>query len=395
MTKQAVILAGGRGSRLGALTAQTPKPLLPCGDRPFLLHLIENLARFGFRDQILLVGPYEAIFREALSDVESRFKVSLTLVSEPEPAGTAGALLWARERLAERFLMLNGDCLFDFNYLDMTSASAESSEEIARLALRPLKETGRFGTVLLDGDRILEFSEKAGGGEGVINGGVYWMRRKALDEIARTPCSIERDVFPALAMRGALRGSVYHGEFLDIGTPDDFARVEDVLERWRYRPAVFFDRDGVLNLDSGYVCRPEEFVWVEGASEAIKDLNDRGFLVFVVTNQSGVARGYYDAPTVERLHGWMNEQLATHGAHIDRFYYCPHPATEPISCGCRKPAPGMIMQALGEWPIRRAGSFMVGDKETDVAAAAAAGVPGYLFSGGNLSAFIKAKCLFE
>ncbi|MDT8903826.1 D-glycero-alpha-D-manno-heptose-1,7-bisphosphate 7-phosphatase [Anaeroselena agilis] len=160
------------------------------------------------------------------------------------------------------------------------------------------------------------------------------------------------------------------------------------------RPAAFFDRDGVLNVDKGYLYRSEEFEWIPGAVETIKRLNDQGFLVFVVTNQSGVARGYYREEDVVRLHAWMNGELANHGARIDKFYYCPHytegPAREYVkACQCRKPLPGLILAAFAEWDIDREKSFLIGDKDSDLAAAEAAGIRGYKFAAGNLAAFLK------
>jgi len=160
------------------------------------------------------------------------------------------------------------------------------------------------------------------------------------------------------------------------------------------RPAVFFDRDGVINYDHGSLYRPEDFVWMDGAVEAIRYFNQAGTLVFVITNQSGIARGYYQEADLWKLHAWINEELANHDAHIDAFYYCPHyPETEnPLYnrvCDCRKPQPGMIKQALRQWPILMEESFMVGDKPSDVECAQNAGIPGYLFPGGNLFDFLK------
>ncbi len=159
------------------------------------------------------------------------------------------------------------------------------------------------------------------------------------------------------------------------------------------RPAVFLDRDGVLNHDTGYVHRPEDFVWVEGAQAAVKRLNDAGYLVIVVTNQSGVARGYFDEAAVQRLHGWINEQLRPLGAHVDAFYYCPHHPEGVVAryaraCDSRKPGAGMILRALREWPIDPGRSLMIGDKDIDLEAARRAGLPGHRFPGGNLDAFV-------
>ena len=157
---------------------------------------------------------------------------------------------------------------------------------------------------------------------------------------------------------------------------------------------VFLDRDGVINADIGYLWRREDFVWIPGAPAAIRLFNERGRPVVVVTNQSGVARGYYTEQDVESLHRWMNAELNRQGARIDAFYFCPHHPDGAIpeymrDCDCRKPQPGMLLQAMEDWRADPAKSFLIGDKESDVAAAAAAGIRGYLFDGGNLLEFVE------
>lgn len=159
------------------------------------------------------------------------------------------------------------------------------------------------------------------------------------------------------------------------------------------RPAVFFDRDGVLNVDHGYVYRSEEFEWMSGAMDAVKYFNNQGYLVFVITNQSGIARGYYTEQDVHRLNEFMNRQLAAKGAHVDAFYYCPHHKEGIIpqysrECNCRKPQPGMLLKAMQEWPVDKEQSLMIGDKPSDVKAAQAAGISGYLYAGSNLYDFV-------
>jgi D-glycero-D-manno-heptose 1,7-bisphosphate phosphatase len=159
---------------------------------------------------------------------------------------------------------------------------------------------------------------------------------------------------------------------------------------------VFFDRDGVLNRDVGYLHRPEEFEWLEGAKTAIRLCNEAGYFVFVVTNQAGVARGYYEESDVEALHAWMRQELAREGAHIDAFEYCPHhlDGVRPEyrrACRRRKPQPGMVLDLLTRWPVDKQASFLIGNTQGDLDAAAGAGIRSYLYEGGDLAAFVAAR----
>ncbi len=157
----------------------------------------------------------------------------------------------------------------------------------------------------------------------------------------------------------------------------------------RIRPALLLDRDGTLNVDLGWVHKPENFRWIHGAREAIKWANDRGILVFVITNQAGIARGHYSEAEFQVFTAWIDRELAACGAHIDATYYCPHHPTEGTGgyrreCSCRKPAPGLIERALAEWGFDRARSVMIGDAEHDMKAAAEAGIRAVRFTGGSL-----------
>ena len=150
------------------------------------------------------------------------------------------------------------------------------------------------------------------------------------------------------------------------------------------RPAAFLDRDGVLNIDRGYVYRLEDLEWVPGAPEAVHLLNEAGYYVLVITNQSGVARGFYDEAAVQRFHAHMRKRIEAAGAHIDAFYYCPHHPQGvvrelAVRCRCRKPETGMLEQAASEWPIERERSFLIGDKDDDMTAAARFGIRGVKF----------------
>ena len=158
--------------------------------------------------------------------------------------------------------------------------------------------------------------------------------------------------------------------------------------------AAFFDRDGVLNVDKSYLYKIEDLEWIDGAKEALAYLTQHGYTVFVVTNQSGIARGYYTVDDMNKLHEFMAQQVAAAGGKIEKFYYCPHLpegkiAEYAVECDCRKPKPGLILRAFEEYDIDKESAFLIGDKPRDVESAEAAGIKGHLFSGGNLLNFVK------
>ena len=406
--RQCAILVGGLGTRLGALSAATPKPLLPIGDRPFLAWLMREFIRFGVDEFVLLTGhlseQVEAQVQAlaALLPREARIVVS----EEPVQAGTGGAVYHARARLTDRFLLCNGDSLFDCNLVRLLADAAEDGPEVVgRIVLRRIEDASRYGVVELDGDRITAFrarplpavadtdladlptaSTPAGG---LINAGIYVYDRRLLDEL--TPkCSLERGIMPRLAGRGALRGTVAEGYFRDIGVPEDFSRADVEMPRLLRRRALFLDRDGVINVDHGYVASRATFEWMPGAREAIRAATDAGWHVFVVTNQSGIGRGLYSEADMHALHAWMIDEIRRVGGTVDDLRFCPFHQEAVVEAyrhaahPWRKPAPGMLLDLIRAWQIDPARAILVGDQDTDLQAAVAAGVSAQKFTGGNL-----------
>ena len=391
--KQAIFLVGGRGTRLGALSANTPKPMqeIAPGVR-FLDVLLEHAARHGFTDIVLLAGHLgEQV--EAAYHGKSIRDAKVRVLREPEPMGTGGALKLFANVLDPTFILSNGDSFFDFNFRALTAAPLQG---LARLALRRVDDVSRYGSVALADGRVTAFIEKNpdSHGPGLINGGVYVLRRGIVDRLG-APCSLEADVFPKLVAEGLLEGQMFDGYFLDIGLPETLAQAKAETAARRVKPAVVFDRDGVLNVDSGYTHKPEDLVWQPGAREAIRLLNDRGYYVIVATNQAGVARGFYDEAAIPVFHARMQDELAEIGAHIDAFYHCPYHHEGKVERYTvadhpdRKPNPGMILRAFSEWPVDTSRSFLIGDRDSDIEAAQRAGIPGHYYRGGDVAALVR------
>ena len=389
MLRQAVFLVGGLGTRLGVRTQAVPKPLLEVAGRPFLDALLDETARHGFTDILLLAG-YLGEQVAARYDGRDWRGARIRVLREPEPLGTGGALRSALSYLAPAFLIANGDSFFDIN---LRALAADLPEGGAVMALRDVAGD-RYSRVRFAAGKITSFHAPEEGVAGPINGGIYVFSRDIAAAVPQGKTSLEVDVFPALAAAGRMRGQIFDGYFVDIGVPRDFERAQIELPQHLRRPAVFFDRDGVLNRDIGYLHRPADFEWLQGAREAVRLCNDRGYYAFVVTNQAGVARGYYSETDVRALHGWIEEQLAAIGAHVDAFEYCPHHPDGNATdygrrCRRRKPEPGMILDLFALWPINNDRSFLVGNTPSDIQAANAAGIPGHLYQNINLRDFVE------
>ena len=392
-TRQLLVLVGGKGTRLGAIAQNTPKPLMQIDENTvFLDHLIANFVRQGFNDVLLLAGH----MAEQVSnryDEKQILGAKIRVVKELQPAGTAGALANASAFLQDSFLLVNGDTLFDVNvrHLEQVLAANVAAEGV--IALRHVDNSDRYGTVDVADGRVITFREKDSHstGGGLINAGIGLFRKSMLSHIVDMPSSLEIDVYPRMVERNSLLGKEFSGYFIDIGLPETLEQARNDLPKLRKRPALFLDRDGVINEDKGYTYNIADLKLIDGAIELIRHANDVGAFVIVVTNQAGVARGFYDLSDVERFHSAIENVLIHNGAFIDAFYICPfHPdATVPEyrhpNHPNRKPNPGMLNQAMTDWPIDAVKSIMIGDNQSDITAAKRAGIKGILFKGTSLA----------
>lgn len=322
------------------------------GERSLLGWLLREFCRFGVSDFLLLTDQVPADLERSLP------RPVRIAVSRPEvDAGSGGALFHVRDQLQDRFLLCDGGAMFDWN--------------LARLLAEAVGD-----------DPPLIGRIVAGGGIGLF--------RKALVDHLRPVCSLQADVLPDLTARGLLR--VIAGTGAQASHPAVLP-PEDIPVRLRRR-ALFLDRDGVLNIDHGYVGSRDRFEWVDGALDAIRYATEGGWHVFVVTNQSGVARGLYTEGAVRELLDWMAGQARTAGGTIDDARFCPFHPDAALDAyrqahPWRKPLPGMVLDLIQAWELDPKRAVMAGDQETDMRAAAAAGVEGHLFRGGNLLAFLR------
>lgn len=401
--KQAVVLAGGFGTRLGHLTRTTPKPLLPVGGQPFMSYQLAWLARHGIEDIIISTGYLAEAFDAYLASQTLRGPygnpIRVRCLREDAPAGTGGALKVHEAELAERFLLINGDSFFDCALAEIINLGEQLGPNEALLTVRHVADAGRYGRITLDGESVTRFEEKSSAaGAGLINAGITVLNRDVVNRITTLPYSIENDIYPVLAGEGLLRASIQDGFFIDIGLPETYEAAQTEIPAAVRKPALFLDRDGVINPDVGYLHRIEDFVWLPGVIDGIALARRSGFHVVVVTNQAGVARGYYDEAAVERLHRHINAELhaqsAQPAAWIDAFYYCPYHPDGTVeryrqAHPDRKPEPGMLLRAINDLGIDVSRSLLIGDQESDLQAARAAAIAPYHIGGEAVSAILR------
>jgi D-glycero-D-manno-heptose 1,7-bisphosphate phosphatase len=235
MVQQAVFLVGGKGTRLGSMAASCPKPLLGVGGRPFLDYLVGQVQDIGVRHMLFLAGHCaDQVFSYAEALRVRSPAMTIEISVEPELAGTAGGLYYARERLHDAFFLFNGDSFFDCQLNDLMGADRDDPC-LARIALRDNPDLSRYGAVQVADGRVKRFLEKGATGGGMMNAGIYLLRRQILDHIGLPPVSLESTVFPRLALTGDLAGTVLAGYFIDIGVPEDFARAQTEIPVNQFR----------------------------------------------------------------------------------------------------------------------------------------------------------------
>ena len=405
MAEQAVILAGGLGSRLSAFTDRQPKALVDIDGKPLIHRQLGLLARHGFTEILLLVRHGAEAIMAACGNGYT-FGVHIEYVVENEPLGTAGAVLMARDRLKSTFAVLYADTVLNVDLGRMWSAHRLVGADVT-LFVHPNDHPQDSDLVEADeAGRIVAFHSKPHPPNAyfpnLVNAALYIVEAKCLHGVV-PPTGIfdfGADLFPELIKKGGHLQAYRSREYIkDAGTPERLAAVVADVESGRVEngtlntpaPAVFLDRDGTLDDDPGYIADPELLHLMPGVGRAVQQLNRSRYLAVVVTNQPVVARGDVDEAGLQRIHNHLEGLLSESGAYLDAIYCCPHHPDRgfagerpdlKIVCSCRKPATGLVDRAVSDMNIDLAASWMIGDNFVDVELAHRAGIHSALVGSG-------------
>jgi histidinol-phosphate phosphatase family protein len=392
---KAVILCGGKGTRMGNIAAEIPKPMLPVGGKPVLLHQVELLKRYGITEIIMITAHLADVIENYFSDGK-KFGVSISYYRETTPLGTTGGLKEIEEKLDSDFLLLYGDVMVNMNLARLIEFHREK-KATATLVVHP--NSHPYDSDLLEADasgRIIGFHPKPHDENSwyhnLVNAALYAFSPAILKHIQKgVKADFGKDIFPKIFDGEALYAYRTAEYLKDMGTPERLEQVNSdyasgKIERLNLehkRKAIFLDRDGVINEEVNLLHKIEDFRLIPGAASAIAKINKSEYLAIVVTNQSVIARGLCTIPQLDEIHKKMETLLGREGAYIDALYYCPHhpdkgyPDEVPefkIDCECRKPKIGMIKKAVADFNIDLNGSFIIGDSERDVLTGKNAGI---------------------
>jgi D,D-heptose 1,7-bisphosphate phosphatase len=392
--------------------------MIPICGKPILEHQIECLKKNGLTEITIVIGHLGQHIKDYFGD-GSHFGCNISYYTEPDPLGTAGAL-YKLENLSDDFILLNGDIIFDIDFSRMIAFHHEKKAH-ATLAVHP--NSHPFDSALISTNSNAQVTgwlnkeDERTYYKNQVNSGIHIL---SADFIKNCPQSkekidLDRDMLKPSISSGRIFAYSTPEYIKDMGTPERYAQVTSDIEKGIVRQknlsvkqkCVFLDRDGTINQFNDFIRKPEDFELIDGVSDAIKKINSLGFLAIVITNQPVIARGEVDFQTLELIHMKMETELGRHGAYIDDLFFCPHhpdkgfPGERPeykIDCDCRKPKPGMILQAAEKYNIDHSQSYMVGDDMRDVNAGISAGCIPVLLSDKNSgpnSKYINSNSLFD
>lgn len=372
-----IILAGGKGTRLQSVVKDVPKPMADINGKPFLEYLMDNMINYGAEEFILCVGyKYEIIesyFKDNFKGIPVKYSI------EKELLGTGGAIKQGFDLFdIDNAVILNGDTFVKMDYSDFYK---RMKDEKLGLSLKYVDNASRYGLVKTEGDRVVEFTEKKDSVEaGYINDGIYFVKKSLLENMPRK-FSFEKDLLEHEVNR--IRPEFYRAEdyFIDIGIPESYAKA---CRELKYHiggknKALFLDRDGVINVDKHHVYRIEDCEFVDGIFDLCREYKKQGYLIIVVTNQAGIAKGVYTEEDYFKFRDYVHEEFEKQRCAIDAEYYCPYHTEATIdkyrkNSYDRKPNPGMLLKAASDYNIDLSKSILIGDKESDIEAGIAAGV---------------------
>lgn len=410
-----VIMAGGRGTRISSLFPDIPKPLIPVMGKPVLEWELLSLRDQGFKDVILTVSHMAEKIEDYFGD-GSRLGIHIEYFEEKEPLGNAGALF--KLDLQEDFLLLNADAVFDIDFNRFVEFH-RAHGGLVTLFTHPNSHPYDSGIVEADSEGRVErwltkeeprpdwYRNRVNAGLHVISpealrlSGVNGERVGKKDAEGKVyKVDLDRQILKPLCGTGKMFCYDSPEYVKDMGTPDRFAAVSADFEAGRVQAknlknkqkAVFLDRDGTINKYVGFLRNIDEFELIPGAAEAVKKINNAGYLAIVATNQPVIARGEVTVPELQRIHDKMETLLGQEGAYLDGLYYCPHHPHKgyegeipelKIDCACRKPKPGLLLRAAEDFNIDLESSWMVGDGENDIRAGQAAGCRTVLIGEGD------------
>ena len=401
-----VIMAGGRGTRIAELFPNIPKPLIPVDGMPILEREIRSLASQGFTDLILTVGYLAEKIIAYLGD-GSQLGVKIDYFVEGTPLGNAGALFQLKEKIGnEPFFLLNADAAFDVDFNRMLDFHKKHGGWVT-LFTHPNSHPYDSGLIIADKDGNVEkwlskederpqwYNNRVNAGLHVIDPKVLELSLKNLDidpitGFPKGKVDLDRQILKPLCGTGKMFCYDSPEYVKDMGTPERFHQVETDYKNGvvhaknlhNKQKAIFLDRDGTINKYVGFLRDIDDFELIEGASKAIKMINQSGYLAIVVTNQPVIARGEVSWDELHEIHKKMETLLGKEGAYIDGLYICPHHPDKgfegerpeyKFDCDCRKPKPGLLLQAACDFNIDLSQSYMIGDSERDVEAGEKAG----------------------
>lgn len=392
---QAVILAGGQGTRLKSVTTEIPKPMLPIGDKPLLEHQVDLLKSHGITEIIILVNHLKESIQNHFKNGE-RFGVKISYYEETVPLGTVGGVKAIEDKITGDFILVYGDVMFSMD-LNRLSDFHRAKKSDCTLVVHPNDHPYDSDLVEIDHtSRVTAFHSKPHQSghyyRNLVNAGVYLFSKNIFQFLTENKkADFGKDIFPVVFNKLNMFGYNTSEYLKDMGTPDRLEKVtadylNGKIEARNFKhkqKAIFLDRDGVLNEDTHLVKNPDELKVFPYTAQAIKKINDSGYLAIVITNQPVVARNLCTEAELRVIHNKLDTVLGKSHARLDALYYCPHhpdkgyPEENPaykIDCDCRKPKPGMLLDAALDFNLNLSASFFIGDTQRDVEAGKRAGV---------------------